>query len=115
MHSGQTSGPDCARPMLDLAGRAEGARSADGKVMGCYLHGLFAADAFRRAFLGTLGARAANADYEARIETTLNELADHLEAHIDVAGLLEISMPVASFNVSMSRRGSSRRGPRSTE
>ena len=91
MHSGQTSGPDCARPMLDLEGRAEGACSADGKVMGCYLHGLFAADAFRRAFLETLGAEAANADYEARIETTLNELADHLEAHIDVPRLLEIA------------------------
>ena len=91
IHSGQTSGPDCARPMLDLAGRAEGARSADGKVMGCYLHGLFASDAFRRAFLDTLGARAAKADYEARIETTLDELADHLEAHIDTARLLEIA------------------------
>ena len=91
IHSGQTSGPDCARPMLDLAGRAEGARSADGKVMGCYLHGIFAADAFRRAFLKSLGAEAANADYEARIETTLNELADHLEAHIDVPRLLEIA------------------------
>ncbi|MCH8198216.1 MAG: cobyric acid synthase CobQ, partial [Proteobacteria bacterium] len=91
MHSGQTSGPDCARPMLDLAGRAEGARSADGKVMGCYLHGLFASDAFRRAFLESLGARAAKADFEARIETTLDSLADHLEAHIDVPRLLEIA------------------------
>ncbi|MCH9049711.1 MAG: cobyric acid synthase [Proteobacteria bacterium] len=91
IHSGQTSGPDCARPMLDLEGRAEGARSADGKVMGCYLHGLFAADAFRRAFLKTLGAKAAKADFEARIETTLDELADHLEAHIDTARLLEIA------------------------
>ena len=91
MHSGQTSGPDCARPMLDLEGRAEGACSADGKVMGCYLHGLFAADAFRRAFLETLGAEAANADYEARIEATLDSLADHLDAHIDIARLLEIA------------------------
>ena len=91
IHSGQTSGPDCARPMLDLEGRAEGARSSDGKVMGCYLHGLFASDAFRRAFLESLGARAAKADYEARIETTLDELADHLEAHIDVGRLLEIA------------------------
>jgi adenosylcobyric acid synthase len=91
MHSGQTLGPDCARPMLDLEGRAEGARSADGRVMGCYLHGLFAADDFRRAFLETLGARAAAADYEARIEATLVSLADHLEAHIDLDRLLEIA------------------------
>ncbi len=97
IHSGQTSGPDCARPMLDLEGRAEGARSADGKVMGCYLHGLFAADAFRRAFLKTLGAKAAKADFEARIETTLDELADHLEAHIDVGRLLEIARERARY------------------
>jgi adenosylcobyric acid synthase len=77
--------------MLDLEGRAEGARSADGRVMGCYLHGLFAADDFRRAFLETLGARAAAADYEARIEATLVSLADHLEAHIDLDRLLEIA------------------------
>ena len=31
-----------------------GAVTADGRVQGCYLHGLFAADAFRTAWLAGL-------------------------------------------------------------
>ena len=59
MHVGRTTGTGLARPMLRLAGNAEGAVSADGRVMGCYLHGLFAADAFRHAFLSHLRPRRA--------------------------------------------------------
>jgi len=47
MHIGRTTGADTARPMLDLDGRPDGAISADGRVMGTYLHGIFADDAFR--------------------------------------------------------------------
>jgi len=89
MHVGRTSGPDLARPMLRLGSRDEGAVSADGKVMGCYLHGLFAADDFRHAFLGRLTARAASGvAYEAEIEAVLDRLAAHLEAHLDLDRLL---------------------------
>ena len=56
MHFGRTTGPGLERPMLRLMGRAEGAVSADGLVAGCYLHGLFAGDGFRRVFLEGLGA-----------------------------------------------------------
>ena len=58
IHLGATTGADLARPMLELPGRPEGAVSADGRVMGCYLHGLFAADGFRHAFLSRLRDRA---------------------------------------------------------
>ena len=51
MHVGRTSGPALARPMLDLDGRPDGAVSPDGRIMGCYVHGLFADDDFRPAFL----------------------------------------------------------------
>ena len=54
MHMGRTTGPDTARPLVTLASGPDGARSGNGRVMGCYLHGLFAADGFRRAFLGRL-------------------------------------------------------------
>ena len=55
IHIGRTHGPDCARPFAEIGDRGEGAVSADGRVTGSYLHGLFAADAFRAAYLGGLG------------------------------------------------------------
>ena len=92
MHVGRTNGPDAARPMLHLAGRADGAVSADGCVGGCHLHGLFASDVFRRAFLARLGgAGDASLDYERRVEETLDALAAHLETHLDIDRLLEIA------------------------
>ena len=91
MHMGLTDGADGKRPMLELDGRPDGAVSADGRVMGCYLHGLFAADGFRRAFLDRLAARATSGPaFEHRLESTLDALADHLEAHLDLDRLLQI-------------------------
>jgi adenosylcobyric acid synthase len=78
--------------MLDLDGRPDGAVSADGRVMGCYVHGLFAADDFRHAFLARLQDRVASGlSFERQIETTLDALADHLEAHVDLDGLLALA------------------------
>ena len=92
MHLGMTSGPGLSRPMLDLGGRADGAVSPDGLVSGCYLHGLFASDAFRRAFLARLGAPGGmGIAYDAMVDGILDRLADHLERHLDVAALLAAS------------------------
>ena len=88
MHIGRTTGPGLARPMLRLDSGPEGCVSADGLVAGCYLHGLFAADAFRRAFLVALGGAAGEFAYEERVETTLDALADHLERALDLDALL---------------------------
>ena len=89
MHVGKTDGPALDRPFLTLAGRPEGAVSEDGRVLGCYLHGLFAADGFRHAFLSRLKLRAVSGlAYEAQVEGTLDALADHLETHLDLDGLL---------------------------
>jgi adenosylcobyric acid synthase len=94
MHMGRTSGPALARPMLDLNGRPDGAVSADGRIMGCYVHGLFAADDFRHAFLARLKERAQSGlGFEQQIESTLDALADHLEAHVDLDGLLALTVP----------------------
>ena len=90
MHVGATTGPGLARPMLRLGGRPDGAVSDDGRVLGCYLHGLFAADGFRHAFLSRLKLRAASGlAYETEVENTLDALARHLEAHLDLDGLLK--------------------------
>jgi adenosylcobyric acid synthase len=96
MHVGATTGPATARPLLRLASgngsRPEGAQSADGTIAGCYLHGLFAADAFRRAFLKRLGGTGdAALAYEAKIEAILDALAEHLERHLNIAHILEIA------------------------
>ena len=97
MHVGASRGPGLARPMLELAGKPEGAVSEDGRVMGCYLHGLFAADGFRHAFLNRLKARQSSGlAYEAEIERTLDRLAEHLEAHLDLDALLAAARGLGS-------------------
>lgn len=90
IHIGQTNGPDRARPFAFVEGQPEGAMSADGRIMGSYLHGMFSGDAFRSAFLNGFGA-ASTLSYGAGVEAVLNRLADHLEAHLDVTGLLQLA------------------------
>ncbi len=96
MHVGITRGPATERPLLRLTNgagsRSEGAVSADGRVAGCYLHGLFASDAYRHAFLAALKPRAASGVmYEHEIESTLDALADHLAGHLDLDRILAIA------------------------
>jgi adenosylcobyric acid synthase len=93
MHLGITTGSDRERPMLRFGDRDEGAVSTDGAVAGCYLHGLFASDAFRRAFLARLGAAPRELAYEATIDDTLDQLADHLEASLDLDAILAAARP----------------------
>ena len=69
---------------------SDAAISADGRVAGCYVYGLFGADAFRRAYLAGFGA-ASDLAYEARVEATLDALADHLERHLDLDRMLDIA------------------------
>ena len=74
-----------------LEGRPEGATSADGRVTGSYLHGLFTDDAFRGAWLAGLGVQASGLSYAQGVEQVLDDLADHLEAHVDVAAMLALA------------------------
>jgi adenosylcobyric acid synthase len=92
MHMGATDGPDRARPFARLADRApEGAVSPDGRVMGTYIHGLFADDRQRGAWLERLGAGASIISHDALVEDTLDRLAAHLERHIDLDRLLALA------------------------
>jgi len=99
MHMGSTEGPECARPWIVLDdGRQLGARSISGRIIGGYLHGVFASDGFRHGFLETISqTRGRGVAYDAMIERALDNLADHLENHIDLDRLLEISVPPAAF------------------
>jgi adenosylcobyric acid synthase len=93
MHVGDTTGPDTARAAIRLAdGRRDGAVSADGLVTGTYVHGLFADDRQRSAWLARLGTAPSGLAYEAGIERVLERLADHLEAHVDCDRMLALAL-----------------------
>jgi adenosylcobyric acid synthase len=89
MHIGVTEGPDCARPFARFEdGSPDGAMSTDGRVIGTYIHGLFADDRQRAAWLA---ATAGDLSYDAMIEQTLDALAAHLAAHLDLDQLLKLA------------------------
>jgi adenosylcobyric acid synthase len=90
IHLGRTEGEDCARPVLTIGNRPDGAASRDGRVQGTYVHGFFTSDEFRRAWLAGFGI-ASQVAYEDRVERALDALADHLEAHLDVGRIIEIA------------------------
>jgi adenosylcobyric acid synthase len=90
IHLGRSEGNDCARPVLQIEGRDDGASSADGRVQGTYVHGLFTGDAFRKAWLANFGI-ASSLAYEARIEQALDAMADHVEANLDIERILNVA------------------------
>ena len=92
MHMGVTAGPDCARPFARLSdGAPDGAVSADGRVIGTYIHGLFGNDSQRAAWLARLGAGPSAVAHDAMVENTLDRLAAHIAACIDVERILKLA------------------------
>ncbi|WP_092495583.1 cobyric acid synthase [Faunimonas pinastri] len=94
IHLGRTEGADCSRPVLDAVedgfARTDGATSPDGRVWGTYVHGLFATDGFRRAFLSGFGADSSTA-YEHGVEAALDRLAAHLRTHLDLDAIMDLA------------------------
>jgi adenosylcobyric acid synthase len=91
MHMGVTQGPDCTRAFARLSdGIPEGAVSRDGRVIGTYLHGIFADDRQRGAWLERFGSNATVA-YDALVDETLDKLAAHLERHVDIDRMLTMA------------------------
>jgi adenosylcobyric acid synthase len=99
IHLGRSEGADCARPMVTIDGRLDGASKADGRVQGTYVHGLFTGDAFRKAWLANLGI-ASSLAYSFEIESALDALANHLEAHLDIEAMLAIARSRQTTNAS---------------
>ena len=88
MHIGVTKGD--VQPMLNLGGHGDGA--VQGLVQGCYLHGLFSSDRFRQAYLAQLNPAVQSAlAYDALVEKTLDDLAAHMEANLDLDHFLELA------------------------
>jgi adenosylcobyric acid synthase len=92
MHMGVTEGPDCTRPFARLAdGSPEGATAPSGRIAGTYVHGLFADDRQRAAWLARLSGGPSRVAYDDLIERTLDALAAHLAAHLDLDRLLTLA------------------------
>lgn len=95
IHMGQTQpGPQAWLKIEQRNGQPiqhpDGAASPDGKIWGCYLHGLFANDAFRRAWLESLGWQGPGSSQATRLEESLNALADAVETALDMSLLEKI-------------------------
>ena len=92
IHAGRTTGAGLARPFARLDdGRTDGAVSPDGRVAGCYLHGLFDAPGARGALLAALGAVSDGVAASARVEAALDELAAGLAATLDMNAIAGIA------------------------
>jgi adenosylcobyric acid synthase len=90
MHIGRTTGTP--RPLLRLCnGKLDGAVSENGRVAGCYIHGLLTDDRQRRHWLQRIGAQSSGLDYEADVDAALDLLADHIEKHLDCDRLLALA------------------------
>ncbi len=99
IHIGETGGPDCARPWLEIGNGPHGAMSKSGKVRGCYLHGLFASNQFRQIALSRLGHGGTPTDYALSIDETLDRLADHMGRNLDCEAILELAVEYGSVDV----------------
>jgi len=60
-------------------------------VFGTYIHGLFADDHQRAAWLARLSAGTIGVAYDDLVEQTLDRLAAHLAAHLDLDRLLKLA------------------------
>jgi adenosylcobyric acid synthase len=89
IHCGVSRGPAMETPACRLDdGRVDGARSADGRILGSYLHGLFDAPDALQALLAWAGLRdAERVDMHALREASIDRLADAVESHLDTAAL----------------------------
>ena len=93
IHTGRSLGPALSRPFCELEdGSCDGAIAGGGRLIGTYLHGVFASDAFRSRWLERLcSGRSSTLDYEDSVESALDELADGLGAALDVDALLALA------------------------
>nr|WP_321252187.1 cobyric acid synthase [uncultured Ruegeria sp.] len=92
IHMGRTDGADCDHAWLEIDGRPEGAASRNGRIRGSYLHGIFSSDTFRASYLAQFGVNS-DLSYDDGVEQTLDDLADHLEQHMDLDLLLSLAAP----------------------
>ena len=88
IHAGISTGPALLDPVLLLGPHNDGALSADRRIMGCYLHGLFDESASCNAILAWAGLKEPEVqDYHLLREQQIDRLADTLETCLDLESL----------------------------
>ena len=94
IHIGRTHGKDCERPLFLIDNKHDGAQSANGRVFGTYVHGIFH-NRHLIEWLFSITNKSIDSseidDYETILDQALNDLADHLEKHISWKSILDLS------------------------
>jgi len=95
IHMGRTQGQSPFLEIIERSGQPvqtlDGEASEDGKIWGCYIHGLFANENLRRAWLTDLGWKGEQSDKsENPFSTSLTRLADTLETTLNMELLEKI-------------------------
>ena len=94
IHMGVTDGPDCARAWLSIeANRQVSAMSADGRILGSYIHGMFSEDRFRADFLAQLGVRS-EISFDAEVDAALDAVAAQVASEWDLDHILAMARDV---------------------
>ncbi len=97
IHAGVTTGADCERPLFLLGDKQDGASSLNAQVQGTYLHGVFSSDTFRSHWLESIKRGAASElQFDTMVENALDELANGLEAALDIDALLDSAQSPAT-------------------
>ncbi len=93
IHMGQTAFEELQNPFVHLEGYVDGHVSADGKIMGTYIHGILDEDDFRRSFLSSLKQDFDRDDFfsfNAMIERSFRELSATMRQHLDIEKIYRI-------------------------
>ncbi len=92
IHAGRTTGPGTESPLLLFdSGTPDGARTPDGRIAGCYVHGLFNQWDARRAVLEQFGVRSTPLDHDVAVDRALAGIAGILSCFLNVDGLLGLA------------------------
>lgn len=91
IHAGRSEGPALQRPFADLSSHRDGARSADGAILGSYIHGLFDEAETLAGLLRWAGLEQAQGlDIDSHLESEIDRIADTWRDHIDMEQVLSI-------------------------
>jgi len=101
IHAGNTEYGSTSRPLLRISQRSgeevvidDGAVSADGRIWGSYLHGIFDNTELLAAVLAPLRRGAAGRSVPSySLDQELDRLADHLETHLDLEQICSWLIP----------------------